>query len=74
MVSRDGINWKRYEKPYYFSSGWSLRGRPVVEALTENGMVFRDDEIWQFGTARFTVHGGALYGGEEREGELTTAS
>jgi hypothetical protein len=68
MVSRDGENWIRYEPPYYFSSDWSLRGRPVVEALTETGMVRQHDEIWQFGTVRFTVHGGALYGGEEREG------
>ena len=68
MVSRDGEDWKIYEPPYYFPSDWSLNGRPVVEALTEHGMVRQDDEIWQFGTVRFTVHGGVLYGGEEREG------
>jgi hypothetical protein len=34
----------------------------------EQGMVRRADEIWQYGTVRFTEHGGALYGGGEREG------
>jgi len=68
MVSRDGDNWKRYETPYYFASGWKLDGRTVLEALMEHGMVRRRDEIWQFGTVRFTEHGGALYGGVEHEG------
>jgi hypothetical protein len=34
----------------------------------EQGMVRRGDEIWQYGTVRFTEHGGALYGGVEHEG------
>ncbi len=68
MVSRDGENWRRYEPPYYFTPGWELDGREVVEALMEQGMVRRGDEIWQYGTVRFTEHGGALYGGGEREG------
>jgi hypothetical protein len=68
MVSRDGVNWKRYEPPYYFTPGWELNGRKVDEALTEHGMIRRGDEIWQYGTVRFTVHGGVLYGGEEKEG------
>lgn len=68
MTSRDGVEWTRYEDPYYFSSDWSLGGREVAEALTEHGLVRQGDEIWQFGTVRFTVHGGILYGGEEREG------
>jgi hypothetical protein len=68
MVSRDGENWKRYEDPYYFPSGWKLDGRSVYEALIEQGLVRRGDEIWQFGTVRFTEHGGVLYGGVEHEG------
>jgi hypothetical protein len=68
MVSRDGENWRRYEPPYYFQPGWELEGREVLEALMEQGMVRRGDEIWQYGTVRFTEHGGALYGGEEHEG------
>jgi len=68
MVSRDGENWKRYEDPYYFPSGWKLDGRTVHEALMEQGLVRRGDEIWQFGTVRFTEHGGVLYGGVEHEG------
>jgi hypothetical protein len=70
MVSRDGENWKRYENPYYFSSGWKLDGREVLEALTEHGLVRRSDQIWQYGTVRFTEHGGALYGGVEHEGGI----
>jgi hypothetical protein len=70
MVSRDGVNWKRYESPYYFAPGWELNGHEVTEALTEHGMIRRGDEIWQFGTVRFTVHGGVMYGGEEREGGI----
>jgi len=68
MVSRDGEHWRRYEPPYYFKPGWELDGREVVEALMEQGMVRRGDEVWQYGTVRFTEHGGALYGGGEREG------
>jgi hypothetical protein len=68
MVSRDGENWKGYEPPYYFASGWELDGRKVLEALTEHGMIRRGDEIWQYGTVRFTEHGGVLYGGVEHEG------
>lgn len=68
MVSRDGENWKRYEDPYYFAAGWELDGREVLEALMEDGMVRRGDRLWQFGTVRFTEHGGVLYGGREYEG------
>jgi hypothetical protein len=68
MVSRDGTNWTRYEDSYYFPSGWNLNGREVLEALMEHGMIRRGDELWQFGTVRFTEHGGALYSGVEHEG------
>ncbi len=70
MVSRDGVNWKRYENPYYFASGWELNGRKVIEALTEHGMIRRGNEIWQYGTVRFTEHGGIMYGGVEFEGGI----
>jgi len=70
MVSRDGENWTRYETPYYFPSGWSLNGRDVVEAVTHTGLIRQGNEVWQFGTARFTAHGGALYGGKEGEGSV----
>ncbi len=68
MVSRDGENWHGYELPYYFASGWELEGRQVLEALMEQGMIRRGDEIWQYGTVRFTEHGGTRYGGVEHEG------
>ena len=68
MVSRNGTDWTRYEDPYYFSSGWDLSGREVLEALMGLGMIRRGEEIWQYGTVRFTEHGGALYGGVEHEG------
>ena len=68
MVSRNGENWQRYESPYYFAAGWDFGGRKVLEALTEQGMIVRGDEIWQFGTIRFTEHGGALFGGIEHDG------
>lgn len=68
MVSRDAENWTRYEPPYYFPSGWELDGRQVLEGLSEQGLVRRGDELWQYMTVRFTEHGGALYGGQEHEG------
>jgi hypothetical protein len=68
MTSRDGENWRRYEDPYYFAADWKLDGREVVEAWMEQGMVRRGDEIWMFGTVRFTAHGGVLYGGAQNEG------
>jgi hypothetical protein len=69
MTSRDGENWRRYEDPYYFGgAGWQLDGRQVREALMEQGMVRRGDEIWMFGTVRFTGHGGVLYSGVQHEG------
>jgi hypothetical protein len=42
----------------------------VLEALMEQGMIRRGDQIWQFGTVRFTEHAGALYGGVEHEGGI----
>jgi hypothetical protein len=68
MVSRDGTTWRRYEDPYYFPSGWDLNGRKVLEALSEHGLIRRGSEIWQYGTVRFTEHGGAILGGVEHEG------
>ena len=68
MTSRDGETWKRYENPYYFAAGQKIEGREVLEALMEHGMVRRGDEIWMFGTVRFTEHGGILYGGVEHDG------
>ena len=68
MVSRNGEDWHSYETPFYFASGWELEGRQVLEALMEQGMIRRGDEIWQYGTARFTEHGGARYGGVEHDG------
>jgi hypothetical protein len=70
MVSRNAENWTRYEPPYYFPSGWELNGRKVLEGLSEQGMVRRGDELWQFMTVRFTEHGGLLYGGQEHEGSV----
>jgi hypothetical protein len=68
MVSRDGESWTRYEPPYYFAAGFELEGRKALEALMEQGMIRRGDAIWQYGTVRFTEHGGILYGGVEHEG------
>jgi hypothetical protein len=68
MTSRDGVQWRIYEPPYYFAAGFKLNGRTVLEALMEPALIVRGDEIWQYGTVRFTEHGGALYGGVEHEG------
>jgi hypothetical protein len=68
MVSRNGDNWTRYERPYYFPSGWQFNRRKVLEGLSEQGLVRRGDELWQYMTVRFTEHGGALYGGKEHDG------
>ena len=68
MVSRNGDNWTRYEPPYYFPSGWQFNGRKVLEGLSEQGLMRRGDELWQYMTVRFTEHGGALYGGKEHDG------
>lgn len=67
-VSRDGEHWRHYESPFYLASGWNLQGRTVLESLMEGGLVARGDEIWQYGTVRFTEHGGALFGGAEHDG------
>lgn len=68
MVSRDGTNWSRYEDPYYFPGGWKFNDRTVLEALMEDALIRRGNELWQYGTVRFTEHGGAIYGGVEHEG------
>ena len=68
QVSRNGTDWTRYEPPYYFSGGWELNGRLVKEGMIEQGMVLRGDKIWQFGTTRFTEHGGIMLGGAEHDG------
>jgi hypothetical protein len=68
MTSRNGAAWKIHEDPYYFAAGSQVEGRNTLEALMEHGMVRRGDEIWMFGTVRFTEHGGILYGGVEHDG------
>ena len=68
MTSRDGVQWKIFEPPYYFAAGFNFGGRTVLEALMEPALIVRGDEVWQYGTVRFTEHGGALYGGVEHEG------
>lgn len=40
----------------------------MLEALTEHGLIRRGNAIWQYGTVRFTEHGGAVYGGVEHDG------
>lgn len=68
-VSRDGENWTS-AGGIYLSNDITVEGRPVVEALTEDGLVRRGDALWQFATVRFTAHGGAAYNGTEYEGGI----
>jgi hypothetical protein len=48
MVSRDGLNWKRYPRPAYVGIGeYGDMGRYYMVTMVQ-GMVRRGDEIWQY--------------------------
>lgn len=53
-VSRDGVHWKRYQRPTYVGIGVH-EGIDVHQAYLAQGMVRRGNEIWQFyyGTAEY---------------------
>lgn len=46
-VSRDGLNWKRYNRPTYLGPG-EHAGKNVITAYIAHGMVKRGNEIWQY--------------------------
>ena len=46
-VSRDGLNWKRYNRPTYLGPG-EHAGENVITAYIAHGMVKRGNEIWQY--------------------------
>ena len=46
-VSRDGVHWKRYQRPTYVGIGVH-EGIDVHQAYLAQGMVRRGDEIWQY--------------------------
>jgi hypothetical protein len=53
-VSRDGVHWKRYQRPTYVGIG-NHEGIDVHQAYMAQGMVRRGNEIWQYyyGTAEY---------------------
>ncbi len=53
-VSRDGVHWKRYQRPTYVGIGVH-EGIDVHQAYLAQGMIRRGNEIWQFyfGTAEY---------------------
>jgi len=46
-VSRDAINWNRYPRPVYVGIG-EHAGRDVHTAYLAQGMIKRENEIWQY--------------------------
>jgi len=46
-VSRDGVHWKRYQRPVYVGIGMH-EGIDVHQAYLAQGMVRRGTEIWQY--------------------------
>ena len=56
MVSRDGLKWKRYPRPPYVGIGkYGDRGDQPMVGMVQ-GMVRRDDEIWQYATTSPDYH------------------
>ncbi len=47
MVSRDGVNWKRYPRPVWLGVGLT-DGFDVHQTYMAQGMVKRGDEIWMY--------------------------
>ncbi len=46
-TSRDGITWKRYTRPVYVGIG-RFDDLDVVQTFIAQGMIKRNDEIWQY--------------------------
>ena len=63
-VSRDGLRWTCYGNlGWYIPSGGSFEGRHVAEALAQQGLIRRGDEIWQYAEYCEGPHGsGEKYG------------
>ena len=55
MVSRDGVNWKRYPRPAYVAVG-DHEGFPVKRPYLAYGMIRRGNEIWQYSYTRASYH------------------
>lgn len=56
-VSRDGVNWKYCGvNPAYYPSGWKLGEKTVVEALSVQGMIRREDQLWSYARIKFGGH------------------
>ena len=58
-TSRDGQSWKFYGEPYYYPNGWEMQeGIEVIEALAQDALVRRGDELWQYAFLSTTTHHG----------------
>ena len=48
MVSRDGENWTRRPRPVWLGTGAYPGGYDIHQTYMAQGLVRRDDEIWQY--------------------------
>lgn len=56
-TSRDGRNWKCYGQQWYLPAGGSYDNLEIVEALSMDGLIRRNDEIWQYADYQSSKHG-----------------
>ncbi|HUW18423.1 MAG TPA: LamG-like jellyroll fold domain-containing protein [Sedimentisphaerales bacterium] len=57
-TSRDGMQWKAYGgDPWYMAAGITYKGQKIGEALSDHGLIRRNDEIWQYAVYKTGLHG-----------------
>ena len=62
VVSRDGVTWTAYAGSlgYYIPGYFNYDGYQMVEAIAQDGLIRRGDQIWQYAEFHSGPHGGGV--------------
>ncbi len=55
-TSRDGKTWTNWKLPWYIPANQTFNGVAMKEALSINGLLHREGELWQYGALKNAVH------------------
>lgn len=55
-TSRDGLTWTNWKLPWYIPANQTFNGVPMKEALSINGLLHREGELWQYAALKNAVH------------------
>jgi hypothetical protein len=55
-TSRDGLNWTNWKLPWYIPAHQTFGGVDMKESLVVNGLLYREDELWQYAALKNATH------------------